>query len=140
MDHLQLKLCDIQGRLFELSARNDLDSSAFVQAFMHSRVAAALDSSYNRLQWAGEEYLLEELMEEKKADLISGGTIFDENMLYWIGYLYRYWHFSTGENSRVIYRQAPVLTMKRNYLMLHTVDPQIAIEDLKGIYHQKYTA
>ena len=30
MDELQLKLCDIQGRLFELSADKGYTSSAFV--------------------------------------------------------------------------------------------------------------
>ena len=34
MDAIALKLCDIQGRLFELSARKGYDSAAFVKAFM----------------------------------------------------------------------------------------------------------
>lgn len=61
MDELQLKLCDIQGRLFELSAENSYESENFTKIFMTSEVAKALDSAYNRMQWAGEEYLLEEL-------------------------------------------------------------------------------
>ena len=31
--------------------------------FMNSETAKALDSTYNRMQWAGEEYLLEEVIE-----------------------------------------------------------------------------
>ena len=49
------------------------------------------------------------------AALVKNDDIFTENQLYWIGYLYRYWHYYTGESSREIYRQAPVCTMKRNY-------------------------
>ena len=64
MDAIALKLCDIQGRLFELSARKGYDSAAFVKAFMRSQTAKALDSTYNRMQWAGEEYLLEEVASE----------------------------------------------------------------------------
>ena len=30
---------------------------------MNSETAKALDSTYNRMQWAGEEYLLEEVIE-----------------------------------------------------------------------------
>ena len=60
MDELQLKLCDIQGRLFELSGEKQLPSAAFIRAFMTSDVARELDSRYNRAQWMGEEYLLEE--------------------------------------------------------------------------------
>ena len=54
MDELQLKLCDIQGRLFELSADKGYTSAAFVKAFMTSETAKDLDSKYNRMQWAGE--------------------------------------------------------------------------------------
>lgn len=60
-----------------------------------------------------------------------------KDMIYWIGYLYRYWHYYTGESSKAIYKQAPVETMKRNYLMFHTMAPEVAIEDLREIYRQK---
>ena len=53
MNELQLKLCDIQGRLFELSAENNYGSANFIKIFMTSEVAKALDSTYNRMQWAG---------------------------------------------------------------------------------------
>ena len=58
------------------------------------------------------------------------------DVIYRIGYLYRYRHFYTGERSVQIYKQAPVDTMKRNYMMFHTMDPTLAIEDLKEIYGQ----
>lgn len=57
--------------------------------------------------------------------------------MYWAGYVYRYWHYVTGESSREIYRQAPAKTMNVNYLMFHTMDPEMAVEDLKEIYRQK---
>ena len=137
MNELQLKLCDIQGRLFELSADNNYGSVNFVKAFMTSEVAKALDSSYNRMQWAGEEYLLEELVDVEGDKLSKAGEIYSKDVLYWMGYLYRYWHYYTKEDSSKIYRQAPVGTMKRNYLMFHTMAPELAIEDLKEISKQK---
>ena len=60
MNEMQLKLCDIQGRLFELSTEKGIGSSNFIKIFMNSDTAKSLDSTYNRMQWAGEEYLLEE--------------------------------------------------------------------------------
>ena len=138
MDLYQLKQCDIQGRLFELSADQLLDSPSFISSFMKSDVARHLDSKYNRLQWAGEEYLLEELLDEKGKEILRTGEQYSKDILFWIGYLYRYWHFYTGESSRSIYKQASVSTMRRNYMMFHTVDPQIAVDDLKEIYRQKH--
>ena len=137
MDELQLKMCDIQGRLFELSADNNYGSANFVKVFMTSEVAKALDSTYNRMQWAGEEYLLEELVDVAGDKLSKEGEIFSKDILYWMGYLYRYWHYYTKEDSVKIYKQASVATMKRNYLMFHTMAPELAIEDLKEIYKQK---
>ena len=136
MNSLQLKLCDIQGRLFELFAEKKYNSTAFIKAFMTSETAKALDSEYNRMQWAGEEYLLEEVVADAGDMLSADGEIFSKDILYWIGYIYRYWHYYNGEDSAKIYKQAPIDTMKRNYMMFHTMDPVLAIEDLKEIHNQ----
>ena len=133
MNSIQLKLCDIQGRLFERSTA--YASEDFIRDFMNSEVAEHLDSPYNKLQWMGEEYLLDELNDEKK--LNKTGEKYSPEVLYWIGYLYRYWACSRNEKSRKIYRKAPAKTMKRNYLALHTFDPDTAIDDLEEIRRQR---
>lgn len=137
MKDIELKLCDIQGRLFELSADAGYDSACFARVFMYSRTAKELDEKYNRMQWAGEEYLLEEIAANAGKKLKKSDEIFSKNVLYWIGYIYRYWHYYTNESSAEIYKQANVNTMKRNYMMFHTMAPELAIEDLKEIYQQK---
>ena len=138
MNEIQLKLCDIQGRLFELSVDKQLGSVSFIKTFMNSEIAKALDSTYNRMQWAGEEYLLEEVMEAADDKIDEKGEVYSKDVIYWIGYIYRYWHYYTDESSKVIYKQAPVETLKRNYLMFHTMTPEVAIEDLKEIYRQRH--
>ena len=138
MNELQLKLCDIQGRLFELSAEKKYNSAAFVKAFMTSDTGKELDSKYNRMQWAGEEYLLEEVVAAAGDILNIDGEIFSKDVLYWIGYIYRYWHYHTGEDSAKIYKQAPVKTMIQNYTIFHTMDPVLAIEKLKEISDQRW--
>ena len=137
MDELQLKLCDIQGRLFELSAEKMIPSAAFIKAFMTSETAKELDSCYNRMQWMGEEYLLDEICSSAGEALSGQGEVFPKDVLYWIGYIYRYWHCYSGEDSVKILRQAPVETMRRNFMIFHTMDPVLAIEDLREIHDQK---
>ena len=46
MNELELKLCDIQGRLFELSGKKGYDSATFIKAFMTGEVAKGLDSKF----------------------------------------------------------------------------------------------
>ena len=133
MDSIRLKLCDIQGRMFERSTA--YASEDFIRNFMNSEVAEHLDSPYNKLQWMGEEYLMDELKDEKKLD--TDGEKYSPEVLYWIGYLYRYWACTRGEKSKRIYRQAPAKTMKRNYMAFHTFDPEVAIDDLIKIYQQR---
>jgi hypothetical protein len=137
MNEIELKLCDIQGRLFELSAEKKYNSAEFIKTFMKSDTVKALDSSYNRMQWAGEEYLLDEVVSNAGDDITTEGEVLSKDVLYWIGYIYRYWHCYNGESSKNIYKQASVTTMKRNYMMFHTMDPALAVEDLKEIYNQK---
>lgn len=96
MDLMASKLCDIQGRLFELSVKKGCDSEQFVSFFMRSNTARYLDSRYNRMQWAGEEYLLEEVLEEAGDKISKTETPYDIDVMYWIGYIYRYWHYYQG--------------------------------------------
>ncbi len=128
---IELQLCDIQGRLFKLSVRRGINSEEFIKVFMKSATAKALDSTYNRMQWAGEEYLLEEVIDEAGDRFEKLGEVYTEEQIYWIGYIYRYWHYVTGESSKEIYRLAPLKVMKQNYERLYMMTPEEVIERLK---------
>lgn len=132
----ELQLCDIQGRLFELAIHKGFDGSDFILKFMYSQTAEFLDLPYDRLQWAGEEYILENLLDEIPV-LRETLNPFSREEAYWAGYTYRYWHLLTGESSREIYHQADAATMRDCYLGFHTLDVAMAIEDLKELHHQK---
>ena len=66
---------------------------------MNSETAKVLDSTYNRMQWAGEEYLLEEVIETAGDKLSKKAEVYSKDVIYWIGYIYRYWHYYTEESS-----------------------------------------
>ena len=84
---------------------------------------------------AGEEYILEDLLEETHVK--PAGESYGNEELFWTGYIYRYWHYLTGENGREIYAQAKALRMKECYLGFHTLDAVMAVEDLKEIHRQE---
>ena len=98
---LQLALCDTQGQLFVLSAKKGYDSQAFAKAFMTTEVAADMDKDFHHVQWAGKEYILSRI-EDEHSELLAKGEPFDTETLYWMGYIYRYWNFYTGESSKDI--------------------------------------
>ena len=124
-------LCHVQGRFFELAWKKGYDMRDFLEKFMTSATAAGLDEPYNRLQWSGEEYLLEELeaevtMRREKKSRPRGSDAF-----YWIGYLYRYWHFYTGESSVKMYRMTGYDKMSLVYPGYHTLSCEMAIDRLR---------
>ena len=131
MTSIELQLCGIQGRLFNLSVQRGISSAEFIKVFMRSATAKALDSTYNRIQWAGEEYLLEEVIDEAGDRFKKPGEVYSEERIYWIGYIYRYWHYVTGESSKEIIKLAPVKVMKQNYERLYMMTPEEVTEILK---------
>jgi len=135
LNSYQRQFCDIQGRLFELSSKRGFDSQDFIKKFMNSKTCENMDLPYDRLQWSGEEYILEELLEETIVKPV--GERYSDEELFWTGYIYRYWHFLSGESGQDIYSQAKADRMRDCYLGLHTLDVVMAIEDLKEIHRQE---
>ena len=136
MKDIELKLCDIQGRLFELSADAGYDSACFARVFMYSRTAKELDEKYNRMQWAGEEYLLEEIAANAGKKLKKSDEIFSKNVLYWIGYIYRFFSYTYEFQSTRVYKIVKPKELRGLFLPYHTLDPAQAIErilEAKGL-------
>ena len=134
---LQLTLCDTQGKLFELSGERGYDSEAFIKAFMTTDISKDMDKDFHHVQWAGKEYIMSRMEDENPDAIDSNGIVFDNETLYWTGYIYRYWNIYTGESSKDIYKQAPAKTMQTVYLMYHTMSPELAIDRLKESYNNK---
>ena len=137
LDVFELTLCDMQGKLFEMSATEGFSSKSFIKTFMLSDTAADLDKVFNHMQWAGQGYIIDRLKEQNAGTLEKNDDLYDNETLYWSGYLYRYWHFYTGESSKEIYKQAPASLMRSMYLMYHTMSPEMAIDRLKESYARK---
>lgn len=135
---LALSLCNMQGKLFALSGRKGYDSARFMETFMRSEIAADLDKEFSHMQWAGEAYIMSRFKEECGEKIPSVEEIFDEETLYWAGYLYRYWQIHLGESSKQIYKQAPASTMRVVYWSYHTLSPELAVSRLKETYAQKH--
>ena len=135
LNGFERQICDIQGRLFLRSIKKNLDSYDFIEKFMNSKTCEFLDLPYDRLQWAGEEYILENLLDETVVKPI--GECYGNEEMFWAGYIYRFWHYLTGESGKQIYKQAKARRMKDCYLGFHTLDAAMAVEDLKEIYRQE---
>lgn len=132
LNHFQLQLCKIQARLFALAYAKGYDPMTFVPAFMRSEAAIGLDSTFDRMQWAGELYILEEVVEVEHLTPTDKLVDVSAEALFWAGYIYRYWHFMTGESSAGIYEQASLDVLLDVYPGFHALSPEMAVEDLRN--------
>ena len=127
MSLISSKLCSIQGRLFELSVKFGFESNNFVKTYMNSDLASKFSSAYDRSQWMGEEYLLDELINTHK--LIKGKT-YSYDVMFWMGYTYAYWAINYNETCLKIIKIANPKKMAENYAGLHTISADLAVQDL----------
>ena len=101
-----LQQSKMQARLFASLASRRIDAKEFIRAFMNSRAAEGLDAPYDRMQWAGEEYIYKTVVQEAGLKPSPVRRRYSRDALFYAGYIYRYWHYLTGESSRAIYQQA----------------------------------
>lgn len=130
---LETALADMQGKLFEMSGELGYDSEAFVKTFMTSEVAADLDAPFDFMQWAGKEYIFERMKEELPEAFQKNGKVYDREVLFWMGYLYRCWHYYTGESSKTIYKTANAKKMNVTFSAYHCMDVEMAVDQLREV-------
>ena len=129
-------LCELQGKIFERSAKEYSTSSAvFVRRYMNSDYAARMDriGSADRPTDAPEAFAS---LDEQYGASRYGTEIYAQDELFWIGYIYRYWAIAYEMTSRAVYRICNVRELHSVYYVYHSLDPLNAIQRLmeaKGI-------
>lgn len=120
-NELGLELCKMQATIFAQSkSKIEGSSYLFIKQYMNSEVCEKLD----QLTYVYENNdLINELDVKNK-----GNYKLSEDVLYWIGYVYRYWAYTYELSSKKIYKIVPGKEMASLYEPYHTMDPSAAIE------------
>ena len=137
LDLFQMQQCWIQARVFERANKAGYDMAAFAEAFMNSSAAEGLDADYDRMQWAGEAYVLESVVNGAKLAPDSAAPKFDSEALFWAGFIYRFWSFKTGESSRAIHARFPLADVLSVYPGFHTISNDRAVEEMIAIAERR---
>ena len=132
LDVFQMQQCENQGRLFESLDCRPVDAKAFIRAFMNSRAAAGLDSDFDHFQWAGIEYIYEDVVEEFGLEPNPNPTRYNAEALWYGGYITRFWHYLTGETMKQIYARCDENLLLQCY-GFHSEANEMAVEDIKAI-------
>ena len=136
LDRDGLSLCKIQGELFEKSITNvSTSSSIFIRRFMNSEIAKAFDSK----DFLNDTISINGIYKELDAQFGEskyGSTKFNSEVLFWIGYIYRYFSYTYDLSSKQVYKIIKPNELNEMYYVYHTFDCANAIERIleeKGI-------
>lgn len=128
IDHDGLMLCNMQGELFRKSAEQvSCSSPIFIRRFMNSNVAKRMDTAGFLAESSSAESLFREL-EEEYGESTYGTVKYPPDVLFWMGYLYRYWAYTCNQPSSAIYRIIGARELSKLFAAYHTLDPGQAIE------------
>ena len=124
------RLCDIQADLFEKSVSVlDMSSEVFVRRFMNSKIAIELDNK----AFLDDSKTINNIFEE--LDLQYGKTTYgslkyNKDIMYWVGYLYRYFCYTYNLSSKQAYKYLPLKYVASTFISYHSLDVSQAIERL----------
>ena len=124
------KLCSLQADLFEKSVVYlEMSSEIFVRRFMNSNVVLELDNESFLSDTKTIEDIFVEL-DEEYGKTSYGSVKYNQNAMYWVGYLYRYFAYTYDLSSKQVYKLLPLKEVIKTYLPYHTMDIEMAIERL----------
>ncbi len=128
MDKDGLLLCTLQGNIFASSLENtDSSSEIFMRRFMMSKLVtefdlkAVLDDSLTIKETF-------EIIENEFGKTSYGKVKYNKEVLFWIGYLYRYMAYTYDLSSKYIYKIIKPKELNERYYVYHTFDCAQAIE------------
>ena len=123
-------LCSIQGAIFEQSIEMlDCSSPVFVRRFMNSKVATELDSTAFLDDSKTTTNVFTDI-EEEYGKSNYGRAKYHKDVMYWVGYLYRYFCYTYEKTSKQAYRYLPFDYVARSYEPYHSLSVAQAIERL----------
>lgn len=131
-----LLMFDMQARVFEESVEKvNTSSEIFVRRFMNSNVAREFDSGAILDDTKSIPAIFWEI-EEEYGESDYGSVKYHRDVMYWCGYLYRYFSYFYELSSKQAYKYLPLKYISSSFEAYHTMDMKAAIDRLlesKGI-------
>lgn len=123
-----LALCNLQGGVFSFSLENTLCSSEiFMRRFMTSNISKEFDSLAILDDSLTIEGIIQKINEEF-GETNYGTVKYEKEVMFWIGYIYRYFAYTYDLSSKYIYKLIKPKELNELYYVYHTFDPAVAIE------------
>ena len=130
------RLCEFQAELFEKSVSDlEMSSEIFARRYMNSKIVHELDSG-SFLEGNMDIADIFEELDKQYGPSTYGSIKYHRDIMYWAGYLYRYFCYCYDVSSKQAYKLLPLKYVASSYESYHTLDISQAVERLlesKGI-------
>lgn len=122
-------LCNLQGNLFANYHELCFCSPyIFIRRFMNSNLAKRFDDQTILLEQSSTQSQVEELNEEYGTTSFGNPKTVDQECLFWVGYIYRYWANSRNIPSRYLIHKVKPDKLISRYNIYHSMDLDYAID------------
>ncbi len=128
-DHDGLLLAEFQGKLFERSSEFGFSTGIFIRRFLHSDLLKILDMN----DPANLSLDVNEAMNnflEQFGDSDYGKIKYPSNMLFWMGYLYRYISYTRNVSTGYVMKLFSYKQLNDVFYAFHTQDPEWCVQNL----------
>ena len=123
--------CDIMGKAFQYIAEEGYDCVDAVRQIMTSAKLDELFAYDDCFEWVDGEQVLHNF---KRHLTFKKGEPVDPYVMWFIGYLYKYWMIYEKDSRAEIYKIAPIELLLRGFAFYHTQGWDYIISDLRLDY------
>lgn len=128
MDYNGITLCKIQASLFEnYSSFSSCSPYVFIRRFMNSELAKRFDNTTILLESSSNKTFIDEINEQYGSTSFGKDNI-DKEIMYWVGYVYRYWSYIYDVPSYILFRHVQPKMLIDRYYIFHSMDVKYAID------------
>lgn len=122
--HIQ---CKMIAQCFVNSGISGVDSDVFCEQFLTSDYGYSILTDQRMTEYADANFMYEGLERELP---LKKGLCYEADILYFAGYLYKYWISTKETDPRAIWKIAPISLIAERYGFYHTQGYDYVIADL----------
>ena len=119
--------CKTVADTFVLAGKEKWGSDDFAKKMFHTKWGANILKGISIFEYTCPRYMYEGLKDHMKW---KSGKVYDSDLLWYSGYLYRYIMEDSKDPPTSIYAKAPIHTIANRYPFYHTQDWDYVKEDL----------
>lgn len=126
------------GKLFQFQARYyKLESKSFIRTIMTDKRFEEIIVNHDEFDWCDETFLCSELVNNFNIQFKQGKAL-DQYMLWYAGYLYKWWMMLYNKKPCEVYRILPITKLIDNFDFYHTQDWDYVIQDATERYNENH--